>query len=205
MFSRKYKSVREWTHEKRNKFAELASKDPMFPTPGHSERIDADGIPRVSYAVIGAGITGCSVAHTMLRHEFFQNDTIMVLEASDRTGGAAGTSHAQIAPATAMDWGELVRRVGVSSANQAAAFSHRNLARLGELCAGLSAEDKKKVQFRRVKMVWNFAHRDPKNLYQRWDPAFRRMFTHLGNRFTEKDVGAAGTVRRLPTLNERLR
>ena len=167
-------------------------------------QIDASSIPKVKYAIIGAGLTGCSVAHTMLHHDSFKNGSIMVLEARDVASGATAITHGQVAPATAMDWGELVQKVGVRNANEAVALSHRNLQRLSELAASLSPEEQEKVQFRRVKMITNLMTPDARNLFRRWDPAFRKMFTQLGNHFTERNAGEAGTVCHLSTYNKGL-
>ncbi|KAL3469351.1 FAD dependent oxidoreductase [Aspergillus californicus] len=58
------------------------------------------------FVVIGSGITGCSVAHSLLNHPAFQDKTVAVLEARELASGATGYTESAILPIAPIAVGE---------------------------------------------------------------------------------------------------
>ena len=60
--------------------------------------------PRVDIAIIGSGITGCSVANTLLNHPNLRSKHIMVLEARNLMSGPTGRNGGHLALPTFGDF-----------------------------------------------------------------------------------------------------
>lgn len=98
--------------------------------------------------IIGSGVTGCGVAHTLLNHPAGSNLRVTILEARGAVSGATGRNGGHIVSDTAGHFQSLVDGLGVEWAVQILRFSEANILRLKELAAQLEDKDRDAAELR---------------------------------------------------------
>ncbi|OAR01672.1 hypothetical protein LLEC1_03980 [Akanthomyces lecanii] len=115
---------------------------------------------RIDVAIIGSGITGCSVAkHTLEISAQSASEmamTVTVFEARTLVSGATGRNGGLLSSFVPEEFSDLVEHYGVEEAVQLARFANRNIEELHEL-ASLSPELRELSQARRLRDVVCFS------------------------------------------------
>ncbi|KAJ5688791.1 hypothetical protein N7462_003183 [Penicillium macrosclerotiorum] len=150
------------------RIVELVSQDPGLPRKGPSTafwqepahkitNVKSQQLPsEVDFAIIGSGITGCSVAHTLLNNPKLRNKRIAVFEARALTSGATGRNGGHLVSPAAVDFAAVAKLFGPDKAAEVSRFSFRNLERFYEFVATLDDNLKGVSEVRKVQKVMNF-------------------------------------------------
>ncbi|KAL4793719.1 FAD dependent oxidoreductase [Aspergillus venezuelensis] len=191
-----------WLFKKRGEFIQLATEDPGLPEPfgnrpfSHGE-YDLEQIEKVrspqlpesaSFVIIGSGITGCSVAHTLLHNEAFKDKNVVVLEARELASGATGHSAGQLATASFKDWADIAKVEDKKTAKEVAEFSYENLRRLDKLVNQQPALVKEYTKFKRLTMITNLLTQEIRAQSEPLELAFRQSCDELGDLWQYKDA-----------------
>lgn len=95
--------------------------------------IQSDNLPqRVDYAIIGSGITGCSVAKTLLESNATHEKSVAVFEARALTTGATSRNGGFLTSHVPMYYGKFAAAFGDEAAKQIARFANSNLRQVRE-------------------------------------------------------------------------
>ncbi|KAJ4995124.1 Gamma-glutamylputrescine oxidoreductase [Colletotrichum sp. SAR 10_66] len=108
---------------------------------------------QTDFAVIGSGITGCSVTKTLLEHQAAGNSHVTILEARTLVSGATGRNGGHLVTASGHTFGPLARQHGVEAAKQITRFSILNIERLMEMVKEMDQELQEACQIRDVLKV----------------------------------------------------
>lgn len=108
---------------------------------------------RTDFAVIGSGITGCSVTKALLEHPAAQNSHVTVFEARTLVSGATGRNGGHLVTASGHTYGPLAKQHGSHAAKQITRFSILNIDRLIQLVKSMDPSIQKQCQFRDVLKV----------------------------------------------------
>ncbi|KAJ4193067.1 hypothetical protein NW767_010351 [Fusarium falciforme] len=106
--------------------------------------------PVTDIAIIGSGITGTSVAHTLLNHRQASNFRVTILEARNACSGATGRNGGHLISDTCGHFEHLVASLGTEEAVKILRFSEANIKELKALVDQLSEPEKEAVEFREV-------------------------------------------------------
>lgn len=138
--------------------------------------------PERDYVIIGSGITGLSVAKTLL--ERHPTATVTILEARTLCSGATGRNGGQMAANAGEEYMHLAQVHGPEMAGKIAAFTFRNLEKMQELIEEFDAVEASEMQ--RVKKLRVFltdeAFRDFKTSIARLEadhPSMKGVYTIL--------------------------
>lgn len=117
--------------------------------------IQSHALPqRTDFAVIGSGITGCSVTKALLEHPATQDGAhVTVLEARTLVSGATGRNGGHLVTASGHTFGPLARQHGVEAARQITRFSILNIEHVMKMVRGLDPELQEACQIRDVLKV----------------------------------------------------
>ncbi|KAF6826651.1 FAD dependent oxidoreductase superfamily protein [Colletotrichum musicola] len=142
------------------------SQDPGLPHPNPTvsswqvpehpiASIQSPDLPqRTDYAVIGSGITGCSVTKTLLEHRAAADGShVTILEARTLVSGATGRNGGHLVTPAGHTFGPLARQHGVETARQITRFSILNIERVMGMVRGMDAELQAECQIRDVRKV----------------------------------------------------
>ncbi|KAI8288561.1 hypothetical protein K4K60_010792 [Colletotrichum sp. SAR11_57] len=141
------------------------SQDPGLPKPNPTVSawqvpvhpigsIQSPTLPKqTDFAVIGSGITGCSVTKTLLEHQAAGNSHVTVLEARTLVSGATGRNGGHLVTASGHTFCPLARQHGVEAAKQITRFSILNIERLMEMVKEMEPELQEACQIRDVLKV----------------------------------------------------
>ncbi|KAF4822791.1 Gamma-glutamylputrescine oxidoreductase [Colletotrichum tropicale] len=141
------------------------SQDPGLPKPNPTVSawqipehpvgsIQSPTLPKqTDFAVIGSGITGCSVTKTLLEHQAAGNSHVMVLEARTLVSGATGRNGGHLVTASGHTFGPLAKQHGIEAAKQITRFSILNIERLMEMVKEMELELQEACQIRDVLKV----------------------------------------------------
>ena len=88
-----------------------------------------------TYAIIGSGVTGCSVAKHLL--ELSSDAEITVFEARTLTSGATGRNGGLLTSFVPYDFAELKEHIGLQQAVKIGRYAHRTLEKMHQLGQGL--------------------------------------------------------------------
>ncbi|KAH7133784.1 FAD dependent oxidoreductase-domain-containing protein [Dactylonectria macrodidyma] len=110
----------------------------------------------VDIVIIGSGVSGCSVAHSLLHHPAAANLRVTMLEARTAVSGATGRNGGHLVSDSDSLFSSLVTSIGFERAIETVRFSEANIRRLAELVSQLSPADQDAVEFRPVKTVTSF-------------------------------------------------
>lgn len=108
-------------------------------------------------AIIGSGITACSVAKALLEDSSIPDLRVTVFEARTLTSGATGRNGGHLVSEAGLRFTELVATVGREKATEISRFSHANVARVKEVVESLGWEIREKSQIRDVVSVMGVA------------------------------------------------
>ncbi|EPS26337.1 hypothetical protein PDE_01273 [Penicillium oxalicum 114-2] len=144
------------TPDNPEEFARLRTTDPGLPrpnpTPAYWQHIPhplanarSERLPsQRDYAIIGSGITGLSVARTLL--ESHPSVTVSVLEARSLCSGATGRNGGQMAINAGEEYSHLAEAFGPKMAGEIAMFTLRNLRGMQVLAEEYDAVETSEVQ-----------------------------------------------------------
>ena len=129
-------------------------QEPPHPTVSNVQSIN---LPRTTdFAVIGSGITGCSVTKALLEQASLNGKKITVLEARTLCSSATGRNGGHLVSDTPDSFAHLVPMFGRDEAKRVARFSFASMDRMKEVVAGLADDLKEKAQLREVTSVTGF-------------------------------------------------
>ena len=141
-------------------------QEPPHPT---MATIQSASLPQYTdFAVIGSGITGCSVTKALLEYETFQTQEtpphVTVLEARTLVSGATGRNGGNLVTPAGHMFSKLVSQYGVENAMQMVRFSIMNVDRILEMVRHMDPELQEYSQIRDVRKVmvagnqkiWNY-------------------------------------------------
>ncbi|KAK6364961.1 hypothetical protein LTS17_011657 [Exophiala oligosperma] len=139
----------------------LPSKQPSTSAwqepPGPIAQIQSQHLPdAVDIVIIGSGLTGCGVAHTLLNHPAAARLHITVLEARNAVSGATGRNGGHLVSNAAELVPGLVADFGPEEAAKVARFSEAAIIRLKEIVDGLDKADHEASEFRHVVSTMGF-------------------------------------------------
>ncbi|KAI8716783.1 DAO domain-containing protein [Fusarium sp. LHS14.1] len=119
--------------------------------PASIATIQSQTLPSVTdIVIIGSGITGTSVAHTLLNHHQASNLRVTILEARNACSGATGRNGGHLISDTCGHFEHLVASLGTEEAVKILRFSEANIIELKALINQLSEPEKEAVEFREV-------------------------------------------------------
>lgn len=96
--------------------------------------VQSKSLPQYTdFAIIGSGITGCSVAKTLLEHELSGNKRVTVFEARRLTTGATSRNGGFLMGHAATFFAPFAKAFGTENAIKIARFCERTLAKLVEV------------------------------------------------------------------------
>ncbi|KAH8685041.1 FAD dependent oxidoreductase-domain-containing protein [Ilyonectria robusta] len=137
--------------------------DPGLPRPGPTvsawqvpvhptvASIQSPALPQCTdFAVIGSGITGCSVTKALLEHPGSKDSHITVLEARTLVSGATGRNGGHLVTPSGHTYGPLARQHGVEAAKQITRFSILNINHIMKMVREMDQELQTECQIRDV-------------------------------------------------------
>lgn len=151
-----------------DKIVSLVSQDPGLPRKGPSvafwqepthaiSNIQSPQLPtKVDIAIVGSGITGCSVARTLLSNPKLRNKRIALFEARALTSGATGRNGGHLVSPAAVDFAAVASLFGAEKAAEVTRFSFRNLERFHAFVSTLDEDLRDASEVRKVQKVMNF-------------------------------------------------
>ncbi|EPS34968.1 hypothetical protein PDE_09933 [Penicillium oxalicum 114-2] len=146
----------------------LISQDPGLPRKGPSvafwqepthpiANVQSPQLPRqVDIVIVGSGITGCSVARTLLENPRLHNKRIALFEARALTSGATGRNGGHLVSPSAVDFAAVASLFGAEKAAEVTRFSFRNLERFHAYVSTLDADLQDAAEARKTQKVMNF-------------------------------------------------
>jgi glycine/D-amino acid oxidase-like deaminating enzyme len=148
----------------RTSFISKLSSDPGLPhenptvsawqTPPHPElaSIQSPSLPaETDTVIIGSGITGCSVASTLLEREL--NSTVTILEARTICSGATGRNGGHVKSAAVSDYAFWEPKIGKAAAKKIIAFTFQCSDALFEAAASLPETAQEAAEMRKVESI----------------------------------------------------
>ncbi|KIW12608.1 hypothetical protein PV08_09886 [Exophiala spinifera] len=162
--------------------------------------VHSDKLPEcVDFAIIGSGITGCSVAKTLLEHDAAGTKSVTVFDARRLTTGATSRNGGFLMSHAPTFFAAFAKAFGTDTAAQIARYCERTL---GEIVAAAKAEDLfDECQIRDVETVITFADEDSMakfaesvQMYQGHVPEFRGTYNKISKEQAEKDHGLKNIV-----------
>lgn len=123
-----------------------AWQEPRHPTVG---AVQSPKLPsEVDVAIIGSGVTGCGVAHTLLNHPNASKLRVIILEAREAVSGATGRNGGHLVSNADELFPPVAEAMGMKEAKTVARLSERTIARLKEIAASLSEKDQQAAELR---------------------------------------------------------
>ncbi|KAF9878888.1 FAD dependent oxidoreductase [Colletotrichum karsti] len=108
---------------------------------------------RTDFAVIGSGITGCSVTKTLLEHPSAADSHVTVLEARTLVSGATGRNGGHLVTASGHTFGPLAEQHGFEAAKQITRFSILNVEHIMKMVREMDQDLQDECQIRDVLKV----------------------------------------------------
>ncbi|KAL5607014.1 hypothetical protein FOBRF1_007511 [Fusarium oxysporum] len=105
------------------------------------------------FAVIGSGITGCSVTKALLEHPSTADSRVTVLEARTLVSGATGRNGGHLVTASGHTFGPLAEQYGTEAAREITRFSIMNIEHLMKLVREFDSALQEECQIRDVLKV----------------------------------------------------
>ncbi|KAF5619941.1 FAD dependent oxidoreductase superfamily [Fusarium sp. NRRL 25303] len=116
--------------------------------------IQSQDLPEFTdFAVIGSGITGCSVTKALLEHPSTANSRVAVLEARTLVSGATGRNGGHLVTASGHTFGPLAEQHGTEAAKEITRFSIMNIEHLMRLVREFDPALQEECQIRDVLKV----------------------------------------------------
>ncbi|KAM0327048.1 hypothetical protein ACHAQA_006171 [Verticillium albo-atrum] len=108
---------------------------------------------RTDFAVIGSGITGCSVTKTLLEHQATASSHVTVFEARTLVSGATGRNGGHLVTASGHTYGPLAEAHGAEAAKQITRFSILNIEHIMNMVGEMDPALQDECQIRNVLKV----------------------------------------------------
>ncbi|KAH7121643.1 FAD dependent oxidoreductase [Dactylonectria macrodidyma] len=148
-------SLAQQARDRMSLAAGLPSENPTSPTwqqpPASIANIQSPTLPAVTdIAIIGSGITGTSVAHTLLKHSKGPGLQVTILEARGACSGATGRNGGHLVSDTCHSFERLVENLGTEEAVKIFRFSEANISGLRAVVSELSEAEREEVELREV-------------------------------------------------------
>lgn len=118
-------------------------------------------------AIIGSGITGTSVAGTLLSHPEGKGLRVTILDARGACSGATGRNGGHLISDTCGRFEELVHALGTEEAVKILRFSEANIAELKTLVSQLTDEERDAIELREVIATATFTDKSMAEAFQR--------------------------------------
>ncbi|KAF7546852.1 hypothetical protein G7Z17_g8135 [Cylindrodendrum hubeiense] len=135
-----------------------AWQEPAHPTISNAQ---SSTLPEdADIVIIGSGITGCSVAHSILHHPSAAKLRVTMLEARTAVSGATGRNGGHLVSDSDSLFSSLVSSIGLERAVETVRFSEANIRRIKDLVGELNPADQAAVEFRSVNTVTGFGDRE---------------------------------------------
>lgn len=116
--------------------------------------IQSPAVPSCTdFAIIGSGITGCSVTKALLEHQAAANAHVTVLEARELVSGATGRNGGHLVTASGHTFGPIAKQHGTEAAKQITRFSILNIDRLMKMVRDMDQAVQEDCQIRDVRKV----------------------------------------------------
>jgi glycine/D-amino acid oxidase-like deaminating enzyme len=149
--------------------------------------IQSKSLPeRTDFAIIGSGITGCSVARTLLENKASGNKSGTVFEARRLTTGATSRNGGFLMSHVPLNFAGFAKAHGTENAVQIARFCERTLAEIIEVAKAENLY--KESQIRDVESIITFGDQgglvqgtESFQMYQEHVPEFKGTY-HLANK-----------------------
>ncbi|KAJ5645998.1 MFS transporter [Penicillium lividum] len=123
-------------------------QEPPHPTIGCSQ---SQQLPQTTdIAIIGSGITGCSVAKTLLEDASLAGKSVTILEAREVTSSATGRNGGHLVSDCLESFGMVAATLGVEQAVEVARFSLASIQRLKDVVAAFGDDMAEKSKLREV-------------------------------------------------------
>ncbi|VUC33662.1 unnamed protein product [Clonostachys rosea] len=135
--------------------AGLPSTDPTLSfwqePPASIATAQSETLPSVTdIVIIGSGVTGTSVANTLLNHPQTSGLQVTILEARNTCSGATGRNGGHLVSDTYGYFKQLVDALGLEEATKILQFSEANIAELKTVVAQLDKSEQDAVELREV-------------------------------------------------------
>lgn len=102
--------------------------------PHDLSNVQSPTLPEITdYAIIGSGVTGCSIAKNLLDDSPYSDASITVFEARTLTSGATGRNGGALTSFVPYDFSVLREHAGHDQAVKIARFAHRTLEKMHQL------------------------------------------------------------------------
>lgn len=150
-----------------------ALADPQLPRPNPTEAFwqippsnianhQSSKLPSsTTYAIIGSGVTGCSVAKKLLENlPSDSNATVTVLEARTLTSGATGRNGGHLLSPLPEEFGLMEKHYGTEETTKIARFANRTLEKMYELAEKADPEVREAAEVRKVRTVTGYWSRE---------------------------------------------
>jgi glycine/D-amino acid oxidase-like deaminating enzyme len=171
-------------------------QEPQHPTVSDAQ---SSILPQTTdFAVIGSGITGCSVTKALLEDPSLAGKRVVVLEARTLCSSATGRNGGHLVSDTPDSFGHLADMLGLEQAKKIARFSFASMDRMKEVVAGLSDELKERAQLREVTSVSGFGDIQTFEHFKASLAMFEEALPELKGRNEVVDKEEAQTVSPLP-------
>lgn len=147
--------------------------------------VQSETLPEcVDFAIIGSGITGCSVAKTLLEHDLSGKKSVTVFEARRLTTGATSRNGGFLMAHAATFFSAFAQAFGTDTAAQIARFCERTLAKIVDVAKAENLYEE--CQIRDVRALITFEDEDgwtkaegSFRMYQEHVPEFSGTYTPL--------------------------
>jgi hypothetical protein len=147
----------------------------------------------VDYAIIGSGITGCSVAKSILDNKASGDKKVIVFEARSLTTGATSRNGGFLQSHAPQNFKRFAENFGAQAAKDIALFCNLNLKHVRELAIAENLE--KECQLRDVTVVTTFEEKalfdeasESVRMYEEAIPEMRGQHRIIGKEAAEKVI-----------------
>ncbi|KAE8336602.1 hypothetical protein BDV24DRAFT_110100 [Aspergillus arachidicola] len=158
------------------------------------------------FAIIGSGVTGCSVAKTLLENTESSGESVTVLEARTLTSGATSRNAGFLLSAGPKNFLGMVERFGKDEAVAISKFCKMTLDKMAELVVEAGPEVESSCERRMVRCIIAFkdekalaAHVASIRLYEESFPEHKGLYSVIGRKEAQETYNLRDTAGALTT------